>query len=77
MLLQVPLVAGTVNNGSYCISSGMIVNDWTAFCGSDTTDAELSVIESVFKPNKAQPSMIVDKMRNLLIDSCTTNSDQF
>ncbi|KAK8941088.1 Eukaryotic translation initiation factor 6-2 [Platanthera zijinensis] len=71
MLLQVPFVAGTVNNGSYCISTGIVVNDWTAFCGSDTTDTELSVLESVFKPNKAQPSMIVDKTRNLLIDSYT------
>ncbi|KAK8926442.1 Eukaryotic translation initiation factor 6-2 [Platanthera zijinensis] len=71
MLLQVPFVAGTVNNGSYCISTGIVVNDWTAFVGSDTTDTELSVIESVFKPNKAQPSMIVDKTRNLLIDSYT------
>ncbi|KAK8968934.1 Eukaryotic translation initiation factor 6-2 [Platanthera guangdongensis] len=68
-LLQVPLVTGTVNGGRKTISGGMIVNDWTAFCGSATTDAELSVIESVFKLNKAQPSMIVDEMRKLRIDS--------
>ncbi|KAK8950593.1 Eukaryotic translation initiation factor 6-2 [Platanthera guangdongensis] len=66
-LLQVPLVTGTVNKGSWCISSGMIVNDWTGFCGSDTTDTELSVIESVFKLNKAQPSMIVNKMRKMTV----------
>ncbi|KAK8926440.1 Eukaryotic translation initiation factor 6-2 [Platanthera zijinensis] len=68
-LLQVPLVAGTVNDGSWFISPGLIVNDLTAFCGFDTTDTELSVIESAFKLNKAQPSMIVDKMRNLHIDN--------
>lgn len=27
-LLQVPLVAGTVNRGSDCIGAGLVVNDW-------------------------------------------------
>ncbi|KAK8963940.1 Eukaryotic translation initiation factor 6-2 [Platanthera guangdongensis] len=58
-LLEVPLVAGTVNNRRRTISAGLIVNNRTAFCGSATTTTELSVIESVFKLRKAQPSMIV------------------
>ncbi|KAI8925853.1 hypothetical protein BC831DRAFT_459325 [Entophlyctis helioformis] len=68
-LLQIPLVAGTVNRGSDLIGGGLIVNDWTAFAGLDTTSTELSVIESIFKLQDSKPTYVVNEIRDSLIDS--------
>ncbi|KAJ3277903.1 eukaryotic translation initiation factor 6, partial [Borealophlyctis nickersoniae] len=67
-LLQIPLVAGTVNRGSDLIGAGLVVNDWSAFAGLDTTSTELSVIENIFKLHEAQPTAVVNQLRDSLID---------
>ena len=62
------LVLGFVST-SISLFSTWLMSSWIAFAGLDTTATELSVIESIFKLQDAQPSAIVGSLRDTLVET--------
>ena len=51
------------------IGAGMVANDVSALCGMETTAAELSVIDAIFRLGEQNQDMFKSEERNKLFDN--------
>ena len=49
----------------------MVANDFSAFCGMETTATELSVIDAIFKLGDKTEDVFASENRKALIDELT------